>query len=58
MRRRIGFVLHLPIMLALSACRIATASPSPMPDPTATTTSSRLPDADEVKARACIREPT
>ena len=48
MKRKISILLHLFILLALSACGIAT--PSPMPSPTATPQPSRLPDPDEVKA--------
>ena len=50
MKRQISTLLHLLILLALSACGVITPSPSPTPSPTATIQSSRLPDPDEVKA--------
>jgi serine-type D-Ala-D-Ala carboxypeptidase/endopeptidase len=49
MKRQIFTLLHLVILLALSACGIVPASPSPMPGTSATTNISRLPDPDEVK---------
>jgi len=43
MKRRLSILLHLLILLALSACGIVPASPSPMPSPTATTQASQVP---------------
>jgi hypothetical protein len=42
MKRQISILLHLLILLALSACGIVPASPSPTPSPTATTQPSQL----------------
>ena len=50
MKRQISILLHIFLLLALSACRVTNPSPSPMPSPTATTQPSRLPDPNEVKA--------
>src|SRR5437763_616485 len=50
MKRQFSILLHIFLLLALSACGIVPASPSPMPSPTATTQPSRLPDPNEVKA--------
>ena len=43
MKRQISILLHLLILLALSACGIVPASSSPMPSPTATTQVSQVP---------------
>jgi len=50
MKRQLSILLHLLILLALSACGIVPASPSPTSSPTATIQPSRLPDPGEVKA--------
>ena len=47
MKRQFSILLHLFILLALSACGIVPASPSPTPSPTATTQPSRLSDPVE-----------
>ena len=49
MKRQISILLHILLMLAMSACGLTKISPSPMPGSTASTNSSRLPDPDEVK---------
>jgi CubicO group peptidase (beta-lactamase class C family) len=50
MKRQITILLHLLILLALSACATIPAGPFPTPSPTATTQPSRLPDPEDVKA--------
>ena len=50
MKQQFSILLHLFVVLALSACGLSKASPSPALSTTATTKSSRLPDPDEVKA--------
>jgi len=52
MKRRLSILLHLLILLALSACGIIPASPSPTPSPTATIQPSPLPDSVE-QAGSC-----
>lgn len=52
MKRQISIVLHIFLVLALSACGLTKTSPSPMPRPTATTQPSRLPDPVE-EAGSC-----
>ena len=43
MKRQLSVLLHLSVLLALSACGLTKTSPPPMPSPTATTQPSRLP---------------
>ncbi|NTU55089.1 MAG: serine hydrolase [Anaerolineales bacterium] len=50
MKRQFSTLLHLFILLVLSACGITTTSPSSMPSPIALTKPSRLPDQSMVKA--------
>src|SRR5690606_18773884 len=47
MKRRFTILLHLLILLALSACGITTPTPSPMPSLTATIQPTQLPDPVE-----------
>ena len=49
MKERSPLLLHLLILLALSACGIATPSRSPTPSPAASSQTSRLPDPSVVK---------
>lgn len=50
MKRQILILMHIFLLLALSACGVTKTSSSQIPTPTDTTTSSRLPDPEEVKA--------
>jgi D-alanyl-D-alanine-carboxypeptidase/D-alanyl-D-alanine-endopeptidase len=50
MKRPYFILLHLMILLSLSACGIIPASPSPTASPTATPKPYRLPDPNELKA--------
>ena len=50
MKRHISFLLHLFILLALSACGLTKPIQFPVSSPTATTQPSRLPDQNLVKA--------
>jgi hypothetical protein len=47
MKRQISILLHIFLLLALSACGLATPSLSPMPSPTVAPKPSRLPDPGE-----------
>ena len=50
MKRQFSILLHILLLLALSACGLIPARPSTIPNPTASTNSSRLPDPGDVKA--------